>query len=148
MQWIPSHINLEGNEIADALAKAGACETSTPSAPLTFLETFSRIKHENKTTWIVPPEHLWYQCPRPGGSLAQGFNRQEQTVLARFRSGHLKSMKFSEGSKCFDICTNCSNEQASPNHILECLGLTKQDLIDDPMTVLDFLKVYDVMDLV
>ncbi|GFU57331.1 RNase H domain-containing protein [Trichonephila clavipes] len=42
LQWIPSHIDLEGNEIADTLAKAGACEVPEPSASLTFLEIFSR----------------------------------------------------------------------------------------------------------
>ncbi|GFV56572.1 RNase H domain-containing protein [Trichonephila clavipes] len=47
--WIPSHIDLEGNEIADTLAKASACEVPEPSAPLTFLEIFSRTKHQNKT---------------------------------------------------------------------------------------------------
>ncbi|GFT16049.1 uncharacterized protein TNCV_3315841 [Trichonephila clavipes] len=31
LQWIPSHIDLEGNEIADTLAKAGACEVLEPS---------------------------------------------------------------------------------------------------------------------
>ncbi|GFU11965.1 RNase H domain-containing protein [Trichonephila clavipes] len=118
VQWIPSHIDLEGNEIADTLAKAGACE------------------------------HHWYQCSRPGGSLAHGFKRQDQTVLARFRSVHLKTMKFSEGCKSFEMCTNCSSEPTSPPHILKCLGLTKQGLADDPLLVLDFLKVYDVMDLV
>ncbi|GFW17895.1 uncharacterized protein TNCV_1134951 [Trichonephila clavipes] len=39
------------------------------------------------------------------------------------------------------MCTNCSSEPATPAHILECLGLTKQDLADDPLLVLDFLKV-------
>ncbi|CAL1300065.1 unnamed protein product [Larinioides sclopetarius] len=29
-------------------------------------------------------------------------------------------------SKNFEICTNCSSEQASPHHILECLGLTNK----------------------
>ncbi|GBL87660.1 hypothetical protein AVEN_81292-1 [Araneus ventricosus] len=33
-----------GNEIADALAEAGADEASVPSAPLTYLELFSRAK--------------------------------------------------------------------------------------------------------
>ncbi|GFW93870.1 RNase H domain-containing protein [Trichonephila clavipes] len=147
--WIPSHIDLEGNEIADTLAKAGARELPEPSAPLTFLEIFSRTKHQNKTAWITrPPEHHWYQGSRPGGSLAHGFTRQNQTLLARFRSGHIKSMKFSEGRKSFEMCTNCSSEPATPAHILECLGLTKQDLADDPLLVLDLLKVYDVMDLV
>ncbi|GFX21791.1 RNase H domain-containing protein [Trichonephila clavipes] len=56
LQRIPSHIDLEGNEIADTLAKAGACELLEPSAPLTFLEIFSRTKHQNKTAWITPPQ--------------------------------------------------------------------------------------------
>ncbi|GFU24188.1 uncharacterized protein TNCV_2007671 [Trichonephila clavipes] len=96
----------------------------------------------------LPPEHHWYQCSRPGCSLAHGLTRQDQTHLARFRSGHIKSMKFSEGCKSFEMCTNCSSEPATPAHILEGLGLTKQDLADVPLLVLDFLKVYDVMDLV
>ncbi|GFS51484.1 RNase H domain-containing protein [Trichonephila clavipes] len=74
--------------------------------------------------------------------------RQDRTLLARFRSGHIKSMKFSEGCKSFEMCMNCSSELATPAHILEGLGLTKQDLADVPLLVLDYLKVYDVMDLV
>ncbi|GFW40815.1 RNase H domain-containing protein [Trichonephila clavipes] len=54
LQWIPSHIDQEGNEIADTLVKAGACEVPEPFAPLTFLEIFSRTKHQNKTAWIPP----------------------------------------------------------------------------------------------
>ncbi|GBN81464.1 hypothetical protein AVEN_77319-1, partial [Araneus ventricosus] len=38
LQWIPSHVNIQGNEIADALPKAGADDASVPSAPLTCLE--------------------------------------------------------------------------------------------------------------
>ena len=148
LQWIPSHVDLIGNEIADTLARAGTGETSAPSARLTFSEIHSKIKHMNRTSWIVPPVHHWFQCPRPGGSLSQGFNRQEQTTLARFRSGHLQTMKFTEGTRSFKICTHCSIEQASPDHILSCLGLSKQDLDNDPVLVLDFLRVYDVMDLV
>ncbi|GFW12581.1 RNase H domain-containing protein [Trichonephila clavipes] len=50
-------------------------------------------------------------------------------------------MKFSEGRKRFEMCTNCSSEPATPAHILECLGQTKQDLADVPLLVLDYLKV-------
>ncbi|CAL1288156.1 unnamed protein product [Larinioides sclopetarius] len=39
-------------------------------------------------------------------------------------------------------------EQDSPHHILAYLGLTKQDLADDALTVVDFLRMYNVMDLV
>ncbi|GFW12513.1 RNase H domain-containing protein [Trichonephila clavipes] len=49
LQWIPSHVDLERNEIADTLANAGACEVPEPSTSLTFLEIFFRNKHQNKT---------------------------------------------------------------------------------------------------
>ncbi|GBM04953.1 hypothetical protein AVEN_126100-1 [Araneus ventricosus] len=44
LQWIPSHVNNQVNEIADALAKADPDDASVPSAPLTYLELFSRAK--------------------------------------------------------------------------------------------------------
>ncbi|GFW17989.1 RNase H domain-containing protein [Trichonephila clavipes] len=147
LQWFPSHIDLEGNEIADTLAKVGACEVTEPSAPLTFLEIFSRAKHQNKTAWITPQSTIGINI-LVLKTLAHGLSRQDQTLLARFRSGHIKSMKFSKGRKSFEMCTNCSSEPATLAHILECLGLTKQDLADVPLLVLDFLKAYDVMDLV
>ncbi|GBO03926.1 hypothetical protein AVEN_73512-1 [Araneus ventricosus] len=40
LQWIPSHANIEGKEIADALAKTCADDVLVPSAPLTYLELF------------------------------------------------------------------------------------------------------------
>ncbi|GFW62338.1 RNase H domain-containing protein [Trichonephila clavipes] len=56
LQWIPSHIDQEVNEIADSLVKAGAREFPQPSAPLTFLKIFSRTKHQNKTASITTPQ--------------------------------------------------------------------------------------------
>ncbi|GFT18127.1 uncharacterized protein TNCV_182951 [Trichonephila clavipes] len=56
--------------------------------------------------------------------------------------------EISEGRKSFEMCTKCSSELPTSAHILECLGLTKHNLADVPLLVLDFLKVYDVMDLV
>ncbi|GBO36037.1 hypothetical protein AVEN_207010-1 [Araneus ventricosus] len=59
LQLIPSHVNIQGNEIADALAKAGGDDASVPSAPLTYLELFSRAKSRSKTIWLIPPVHHW-----------------------------------------------------------------------------------------
>ncbi|GBM37152.1 hypothetical protein AVEN_205592-1 [Araneus ventricosus] len=53
LQWIPSHVNIQGNEIADALANAGADDASVLSAPLTYLELFSKTKSRNKTVWLI-----------------------------------------------------------------------------------------------
>ncbi|PRD32310.1 UNVERIFIED_CONTAM: hypothetical protein NCL1_20861 [Trichonephila clavipes] len=78
------------------------------------------------------------------GSLVSLPNGKEIWILSDSRSAmqHLSNW---QRCKSFEMCSNCSSE---PAHVLECLGLTKQDLADDPLLVMDFLKVYDVMDLV
>ncbi|GFV15858.1 hypothetical protein TNCV_988411 [Trichonephila clavipes] len=43
------------------------------------------------------------------------------------------------------MCTDCSSEPSAPAHIIKYLGVPKQDLADDLLLVLDYLRVYDVM---
>ncbi|GFX91204.1 RNase H domain-containing protein [Trichonephila clavipes] len=71
-QWIPSHVNIAENEIADSLSRAGAGLTTMPAALLTYLELFSKYKAKIKTIWRIPPVHPWYQSECPGGSLVRG----------------------------------------------------------------------------
>ncbi|GFY11393.1 adhesion G protein-coupled receptor B2 [Trichonephila clavipes] len=52
-------------------------------------------------------------------------------------------MKFYEGSKSLEMCTNCSSEPISSAHILDYLGLTKQGVADNPLQVLDFSRAYE-----
>ncbi|GFU87616.1 uncharacterized protein TNCV_2935381 [Trichonephila clavipes] len=80
--------------------------------------------------------------------LGSGSSRREQIGLTRFLSGHLMSLTFVYGIKYFEICTKCSSAQASPDHILSCLGLTRQDLVQDPLLVLDFFRENGLMDLI
>ncbi|GBM86216.1 hypothetical protein AVEN_197618-1 [Araneus ventricosus] len=148
MQWISSPVNIQGNEIADALAKAGADDASVPSAPLTYLEMFSRAESRNKTIWLIPPVYHWYQGSRPGGCLSIDCRRRHQTTLTRFLSGHIRSLTFSDNSKCFEICPKCTAEQVSPNQTLACPWLSKQDLVSNPLLTLDFFIVHWLMDLI
>ncbi|GFS69328.1 uncharacterized protein TNCV_4011411 [Trichonephila clavipes] len=122
-------------------AKAGSCEVPEPSAPSPFWKFSLELNTIIRQLELPPSEHHWYQCSSPGDSLAHGVTRQDQTLLAHFRSGHIKTIKLSEGCKSFEMCTICSSELITPAHILECLGLTKQDIADDPLLELDFLKL-------
>ncbi|GFS89625.1 RNase H domain-containing protein [Trichonephila clavipes] len=142
-----SHVNIAGNEIADCLARAGAAETTTPASPLTYLELFSKYNAKNKAIWMIPLMHPWYQSKCPGGSFVLGSSRRDQTMLTRFLISHLMSLTFVDGIKHFEICTKCS-VQASPGDILSFLRLTRQDLVQDPLLVLDFFRVNGLMDLI
>ncbi|GBO15193.1 hypothetical protein AVEN_145903-1 [Araneus ventricosus] len=121
--------------------------TSVPSAPLTYLELFSRTKSSNKTIWFIPPVHHWYQGSRPG-CLSIDCSRCDQTTLTHFLSGHIRSLTFSDNSKCFEICPKRTAEQATPDHILACLGLSEQDLVSNPLLTMDFFRVHRLMDLI
>ncbi|GFW01221.1 hypothetical protein TNCV_4514201 [Trichonephila clavipes] len=50
LQWIPSHTNIAGNEIAHSLARAGTGETTTPAASLINLELFFKAGLGSKSS--------------------------------------------------------------------------------------------------
>ncbi|GBM35179.1 hypothetical protein AVEN_140773-1 [Araneus ventricosus] len=81
-------------------------------------------------------------------SLSIDCNRRDQSTLTRFLSGHIRSLTFSDNSKCFEICPKCTAEQATPDHILACLGLSKRDHVSNPLLTLDFFRVHRLMDLI
>ncbi|GFW09028.1 uncharacterized protein TNCV_3081201 [Trichonephila clavipes] len=95
---------------------------------------------------MIPPVHPWYQSKCSGGSLDRGSSRRDQNALTRFLSGHLLSLSFVDVIKNFGVSSKCSSAHASPGHILFCLGLTRQDLVQDPLLVLDFFRVNGLMD--
>ncbi|GBM66204.1 hypothetical protein AVEN_114177-1 [Araneus ventricosus] len=63
-------------------------------------------------------------------------------------SGHIRSLTFSDNSKCFETCPKCTAEHATPDHILACLGLSHQDFLSNPLLTLDFFRVHRIMDLI
>ncbi|GFW07691.1 RNase H domain-containing protein [Trichonephila clavipes] len=110
IKWVPSHVNIAGNEIAYSLATDSAAQHTMNSATLTCSELHSTYINNKQST--VPPAHYWYEAKRPGGSLFLQCNRQEQTILTHFRSGHLRTLTFRDGNKIFPTCVRCSACQA------------------------------------
>ncbi|GBN73004.1 hypothetical protein AVEN_21294-1 [Araneus ventricosus] len=58
LQWIPSHVDIYGNEVADDLAKQGTGEPLCSAPSLTFDEIYSIRKNKNLKTWRVPPSMI------------------------------------------------------------------------------------------
>ncbi|GBN03555.1 hypothetical protein AVEN_146671-1 [Araneus ventricosus] len=146
LQWIPSHVDIYRNEVADDLAKQGTAEPLCSTPSLTFDEIYSIRKNKDLKTWRVPPSHDWCKRSSPGGSIGLACDRADETALCRFVSGHLRSCSFSHGNKGFPVCAKCGVASASPERILSCLRLSRETFETDPLLALDLLRVNGLMD--
>ncbi|GFU91190.1 uncharacterized protein TNCV_4925201 [Trichonephila clavipes] len=84
----------------------------------------------------------------PPNALEFDGTRNDQTAVSRLPSAHLKSMTFESGRKVFQTCSECHLLPASPEHILDCLGLALEDVHASPLLVLDFARVNGLKDLI
>ncbi|GFV60784.1 uncharacterized protein TNCV_2906471 [Trichonephila clavipes] len=110
-------MGVPGNEAADELAGRG-CDLPNPSfTVLSHSEIYSLHRTKMNLTWRNPSAHHWYAVKRPGLSLQCRSSRAHQTILVRFRRGHLRSMTFVQGVKSFFSCL-CF--PASTVHLLDC----------------------------
>ncbi|GFT42514.1 RNase H domain-containing protein [Trichonephila clavipes] len=72
LRWVPSHVGLLGNEVADDLVKAATSNPVDPEDHVVFTSTeiYSRAKELICRTWVVPPVHPWYFQRHPGSAIS------------------------------------------------------------------------------
>ncbi|GFU25358.1 RNase H domain-containing protein [Trichonephila clavipes] len=147
-EWNPFHVNVPGNEVADFLANRDCSGIATTDYSLAYREMYSLVKIKDKQVWMALPHHPRISRKSPGSALEFDGDRNDQTAVSRMLSGHLKCMTFESGRKVFQTCLKCHLLLASPEHILDCLGLALKDVHVSPLLVLDFTRVNGLMDLI
>ena len=108
MQWISAHVNIQGNECADSLAKEGRCAaqpcTTTALAEENEVANLRFLPYSFKKPLITDLD-----CPRILTS-----------TMARFRTVHFKGVRIlSNKTSTYIPCKNCTDAQLTQDHILE-----------------------------
>ena len=136
-------MGIHGNEIADGLAKQGT-EKKMPEdedqVPLSVEDHKAAMTRWAMKAWRSDQKHEWYAATKPGSTISQDLNREEQTTISRLKSGHLRTMTFQNGRKTYHQCSLCNQGEASPLHILQCLNLKRESLYTSPRIVIDRLR--------
>ena len=114
LQWIPSHCDVQGNEVADKLAKEGA-KYQQIDFSTNFDEEKNFIKIKYKLKW--DQQHPSYNKRDPYYDLT----RREQVVICRLRSNHnrlkhhmFNKFKIGQSAEC-----TCGGGDQTASHILQ-----------------------------
>ena len=112
LQWIPAHCGINGNEMADKLAKRGAAMTQHDN-PITLTEKKTIIKHSFRAKKIPDNYHK--------------LDRAGQVIILRLRTGHnrlnshmYKTMKLVQSP----LCTCRTGDQIADHILQDCPTFT------------------------
>ncbi|GFV19687.1 RNase H domain-containing protein [Trichonephila clavipes] len=65
LQWIPSHVNVSGNELADSLVKKGSEDETATGSSITYQELYTNERSKLNLSWRNPPVCHWYTRTSP-----------------------------------------------------------------------------------
>lgn len=145
LQWIPSHVGIQGNEEADRLAKLACVEGREYAIMPYFLEHLPDIRRlcfdkfceyfdrrsKEKGIWYkiiqsMPPRKPWF--------LTCNLARKNVILSFRLRSGHYPCNYFSHLIKVSDSsnCNECGMVEDVHHLLLECVkgADERKELID------------------
>ena len=134
LQWIPSHVNISGNEIADALAKEGITDGLPMAIEPVFSDCVYLIRNLCNTFWKEyfdqqsQTKGIWYRTIQAEPSIKSWIdtvclNRKDCVTCLRLRSGHIPSNKFAFLMKKINNpnCSACNTLDDVYHVMMECV---------------------------
>lgn len=135
LKWIPGHAGLEGNELADELAKKGSREhpgDNTPNVPVPFsairrgVETWVSELHGELWARLESCRQSKMMCPAPDRRRALdicNLARQDSRRVIQILSGHANLARHNHlmNKRPSPVCEDCKlGEETAFHHVATC----------------------------
>ena len=146
LQWIPGHSGIQGNEIADHLAKEGT-QKEHPNKPCTMNTTSMILKNNFKEEWLyrwtvgTTGRVMYKEMTKPHkDDPINLLTRENQCTIFQFRTGHCKLNyhlnRFNPQHP--PMCRNCHHPYETVHHVLfdcQVLRESRSKLLPSPATI-------------
>ena len=130
--WIPSHVGIEGNEMADELAKTSLSNKNINSLKIPYSDHKQIIARHFKEKWQACWEKettnkLHYIKPKLGPRASLGLNRRDGVKYTRLRLGHSHlTHSFLLKGEPPPLCVGCDKCLTIKHILTECVEFNDQ----------------------
>ena len=123
--WVPSHIGINGNEMADKAAKAALNHDVPVHFNIPYTDRFPQVKQYVNSCWQMfwtnncNGQKLYEIMPEIKEFNVSGLSRKEQVIIHRLRIGHTRlTTSYKMESRPPPICDVCVHEELTVKHIM------------------------------
>ena len=129
LQWIPSHVGVDGNEKADQLAKEAHLKNTTTHCPLSPEDVKRKVRAAQEKAWQLKYEttiqdlHIGTIKPKVGHwPWASHTIRAAETALARLRISHVELNDYLHrfGQAESPLCQTCRSPETVDHYLIHC----------------------------
>lgn len=164
--WVPAHVGIPGNEIADKEAKAAVEIDNIVNIKIPLKDIFKQVKRDIKLQWEVEWQNSDQKLSKIKNCVqrwdsSNRLNRFEEVIITRLRIGHTR-LTHGHLMGGFDnsICEICDTPLSVEHILIDCKKYTEkrekhaldssiESILSDEITkttkLLDYLKDIDLL---